>query len=88
MSTKDPYFHLTVQESPGLSDIYPNLGNETVNHPFQPYPFHPPKLNDLALYIHSSGSTGLPKAVAQIHLILTQWASFRTYVRSNYSRSH
>ncbi|KAJ7794428.1 Alpha/Beta hydrolase protein [Mycena olivaceomarginata] len=34
----DPEFALEIQEVPSLLDAYPNLGAETENCPFQPYP--------------------------------------------------
>ncbi|KAF8131765.1 hypothetical protein K438DRAFT_1911919 [Mycena galopus ATCC 62051] len=55
-------FALEIQEVPSLLDAYPNLGAETENCPFQPYPTKVTiaSLDGIAMYIHSSGSTGLP----------------------------
>ncbi|KAJ7617794.1 hypothetical protein FB45DRAFT_932692 [Roridomyces roridus] len=61
----DPEFTLSVDEVPSLAQLYPNLGVETPECAFQPYPegnAHP-EPDDLLMYIHSSGSTGFPKAI-------------------------
>ncbi|KAJ7347323.1 hypothetical protein DFH08DRAFT_618412, partial [Mycena albidolilacea] len=71
----DPEFALEIQEVPSLLDAYPNLGAETENCLFQPYPtkVSTASLDDIAMYIHSSGSTGLPRAVGETHRMLKQW---------------
>jgi acyl-CoA synthetase (AMP-forming)/AMP-acid ligase II len=68
-------FALEIQEVPSLLDAYPNLGAETENCPLQPYPtkVSTTSLDDIALYIRSSGSTGLPRAVGETHQMLKQW---------------
>ncbi|KAJ7485053.1 putative aminoadipate reductase [Mycena galericulata] len=73
----DPDFVLNIEEVPALSQIYPNLGAERLNHPFNPYtpPSTTPALDDLCLYLHSSGSTGHPKAIPQAHRAFVQLAS-------------
>ncbi|KAJ7462587.1 amp-CoA ligase, partial [Mycena latifolia] len=60
---------LDVEEIPALERIYPNLGAERRESSFTPYPARGsrPSLDDVALYLHSSGSTGIPKAIAQTH---------------------
>ncbi|KAJ7484451.1 putative aminoadipate reductase [Mycena latifolia] len=74
----DPNFVLRIEEAPSLSQIYPNLGVETPICPFEPYtrPTNFPALNDVCLYLHSSGSTGLPKAIPQTHRALMEQSSF------------
>ncbi|KAF8878947.1 putative aminoadipate reductase [Infundibulicybe gibba] len=64
----DPQFSLEIEE----------IGAETALDPFKPYPPPPtrPSLDDIALYIHSSGSTGLPKTIPQTHRRLSHWSSF------------
>ncbi|KAJ7609417.1 hypothetical protein FB45DRAFT_762383, partial [Roridomyces roridus] len=63
----DPDFQLDIQEVPSLQQLYPNLGRETSDHVFQPYPtditHQNPGCDDLLMYIHSSGSTGFPKSI-------------------------
>ncbi|KAJ6613061.1 amp-CoA ligase [Mycena sp. CBHHK59/15] len=76
----DPEFVLTVEEVPSLAEIYPDLGSGTLSSPFQPFSTQIARaaLDDIALYIHSSGSSGLPKTIAQTHRALMQWAMLRT----------
>jgi acyl-coenzyme A synthetase/AMP-(fatty) acid ligase len=73
-------FALDIQEVPSFQEIYPNIGAETPDHAFQPYP--KPQIsanfNDVFMYIHSSGSTGFPKAVAQTYRAFTHWMSGRS----------
>ncbi|KAJ7466248.1 putative aminoadipate reductase [Mycena galericulata] len=72
----DPEFVLTVEEVPLLEQIYPNLGAETSSCAFEPYPNQTrAKLDDICLYMHSSGSSGLPKTIAQTHRALMQWCA-------------
>ncbi|KAJ7489282.1 putative aminoadipate reductase [Mycena latifolia] len=72
----DPDFILTVEEVPLLEQIYPNLGAETSSCAFEPYPTQTrAKLDDICLYMHSSGSSGLPKTIAQTHRALMQWST-------------
>ncbi|KAJ6492294.1 putative aminoadipate reductase [Mycena sanguinolenta] len=77
----DPSFALNVEEIPLLSEVYPNLGAETTECFFQPYlPSNQsltssPDDSDIALYMHSSGSTGFPKAIAHTHRALMGWTT-------------
>ncbi|KAF7362617.1 General substrate transporter [Mycena venus] len=77
---EDPDFILKVEEIPSLAQVYPNLGTETAASRFESYPIPAtkPGLDDVAMYLHSSGSTGFPKAIPQTHRILIQWASLGT----------
>ncbi|KAG6878054.1 putative NRPS-like protein biosynthetic cluster [Termitomyces sp. T159_Od127] len=72
-------FDLSIEEIPTLHQLYPKLGTETIYDPFERYPAPPtrPPMSDVALYIHTSGSTGLPKAIPQTYLILSQWTTWR-----------
>ncbi|KAF9000302.1 hypothetical protein BDQ17DRAFT_1427302 [Cyathus striatus] len=70
-----------VEVAPMITQLFPNLGKEDIEHPFSPYPpLHKDlKPTDVGLYLHSSGSTGFPKAIPQrIHTILT-WLLARKY---------
>ncbi|KAJ7827451.1 hypothetical protein B0H13DRAFT_2241007 [Mycena leptocephala] len=71
---------ITLEPLEGLSllEVYPNLGVEMPNCPFEPYraPTNFPALDDVCLYLHSSGSTGLPKAIPQTHRALIEQSSF------------
>ncbi|KAF8151163.1 hypothetical protein K438DRAFT_2084818 [Mycena galopus ATCC 62051] len=82
-------FALDIQEIPLFQEIYPNIGAETPGHTFQPYPKSQinPNFDDVFMYIHSSGSTGFPKAVAQTHRAFAHWisttvAEVRTHVEA------
>ncbi|KAG5723416.1 L-aminoadipate-semialdehyde dehydrogenase large subunit [Termitomyces sp. T112] len=58
-----------IEEIPSYSVVYPHLAHEVVEDPFEYY--HAPKrpsISDTCIILHSSGSTGMPKAVAQTHL--------------------
>ncbi|KAF8217447.1 hypothetical protein K438DRAFT_1656334 [Mycena galopus ATCC 62051] len=72
-------FALDIQEVPSFQEIYPNIGAETPDHAFQPYPRPQISANfdDVFMYIHSSGSTGFPKAIAQTHRAFAHWISSR-----------
>ncbi|KAJ7892397.1 putative aminoadipate reductase [Mycena leptocephala] len=73
----EPNFALDIEEIPSLAQTYPNLGAETPDCSFQPYSTQgSASLDDIALYMHSSGSSGLPKAIPQTHRALMEWASF------------
>ncbi|KAJ6473883.1 hypothetical protein C8R45DRAFT_835129, partial [Mycena sanguinolenta] len=75
----DPDFALKIEEIPSLSEVYPNLGAEKLESPFQAYYSSDQSLalslDNIALYMHSSGSTGFPKPIAQTHRALVGWAS-------------
>ncbi|KAJ6611594.1 acetyl-CoA synthetase-like protein [Mycena sp. CBHHK59/15] len=70
-----PDFVLNIEEIPSLAQLYPNLGAETANVSFQPYETEHsrPSLDEVGLYIHSSGSTGFPRAIAHTQRTIMQW---------------
>ncbi|KAF8054252.1 putative aminoadipate reductase [Lyophyllum atratum] len=78
LASSDPAFPLQIEEIPSLAEIYPKLGRETAQDPFERYPppATRPPLSDTAMILHSSGSTGFPKAISQTHLIISHWAAF------------
>ncbi|KAG6820230.1 putative NRPS-like protein biosynthetic cluster [Arthromyces matolae] len=68
---------LQVEEVPAFATAYPNLGCESlIEHPFVPYPdrTQPLQRDDICIYLHSSGSTGFPKAIPQTHQAWINWA--------------
>ncbi|KAG6835248.1 putative NRPS-like protein biosynthetic cluster [Arthromyces matolae] len=71
-----PLSELEIKEVPSLATAYPNLGHELIDDPFERYPnsVGRPLKDDVCIYLHSSGSTGLPKAVAQTHSAWQNWA--------------
>jgi acyl-CoA synthetase (AMP-forming)/AMP-acid ligase II len=78
LAEHEPYFELHIDEIPSLAEIYPKLGKEKPSDSFEPYPpTTRPPMSDIAIYIHSSGSTGFPKAIPQTHEIMVHWAAFR-----------
>ncbi|KAG1866982.1 putative aminoadipate reductase [Suillus tomentosus] len=66
---------LTITEIPPISEVYPHLGNESLVHSFVPYPKRPTitRITETILYMHSSGSTGFPKPIAQNHRSQLSW---------------
>lgn len=64
-------------ELPDLYEIFPSLGpakniDETAFTPY-PLPEKPRQPDDLVIYIHSSGSTGLPKSIGWTEKIFLHW---------------
>ncbi|KIK55489.1 hypothetical protein GYMLUDRAFT_99487 [Collybiopsis luxurians FD-317 M1] len=68
---------VVIEEVPALKDLFPKLGTETSKDPFEPYPSSKhPNPADTAVILHSSGSTGFPKAIPLTYeIILKGWAS-------------
>ncbi|RDB20740.1 Non-canonical non-ribosomal peptide synthetase FUB8 [Hypsizygus marmoreus] len=81
-----PDFPLFIQEIPSLHQLYPKLGSEKVEDPFEPYssPVDRSSMTDIALFLHSSGSTGLPKAIPETHRTLVEWAAAGFHILSAY----
>ena len=80
LASCDASYPLSIEEVPSLSQIYPKLGHETLEDTFEPCPEGPrASMDDILLYLHSSGSTGLPKSIPQTSLSLVHWASFREF---------
>jgi acyl-coenzyme A synthetase/AMP-(fatty) acid ligase len=78
LSSSHSSYDLSFEEVPPLLDIFPKLGHEKEEDAFQPYPsgVRPP-LDDVLIYLHSSGSTGFPKTIRQTFKSMVHWASFR-----------
>ncbi|KAF9223042.1 putative aminoadipate reductase [Gyrodon lividus] len=65
---------LIFDELPTLGYAFPKLGNEAESDPFDPYPSGlRPDLDNPAIYIHSSGSTGFPKPIAHSYKVQIHW---------------
>ena len=73
----DPTYELSIEELPAFDIIFPRLGVETKEDPFIPYPLieSRPAISDVCMYLHSSGSTGLPKTIPQTNGTLLNWAA-------------
>ncbi|KAF8215557.1 male sterility protein-domain-containing protein, partial [Mycena galopus ATCC 62051] len=83
-----PSYDLSVEEIPLLGQLYPHLGQERNEHPFKPYLSSTTKMDDLALCLHSSGSTGLPKAIRMTHRTLIHWGALNPPVQTKPSPRH
>ncbi|KAJ7656957.1 putative aminoadipate reductase [Mycena polygramma] len=77
LSALNPPYELTVEEIPLLGQIYPQLGHETSEDHFVKYPSPTIRrpLDDVVMYLHSSGSTGFPKRIPETHRNLIHWAA-------------
>ncbi|TFK59329.1 putative aminoadipate reductase [Pluteus cervinus] len=82
-----PPFGLRIDEAPDVLSIYPELGGKRDEDslPLWPHPAVRPKDEDICLYLHSSGSTGFPKAIPLPHKNLVQWAALLDRVGHTYS---
>ncbi|KAE9392424.1 acetyl-CoA synthetase-like protein [Gymnopus androsaceus JB14] len=71
----EPNYDLTLEEIPGLNELFPKLGTETEKDPFEAYPLASsyPAPGDIAAILHSSGSTGLPKPVPFNYFYIKTW---------------
>jgi len=76
LETISSSYELAIEEVPSLHDIFPKLGVETEGDPFTPFKTnYKPKPDEIAIYVHSSGSTGLPKAIPYEHQTLLHLTS-------------
>jgi acyl-coenzyme A synthetase/AMP-(fatty) acid ligase len=62
LSAADLPYDLSIDEIPLLGQLYPHLGEETSRDPFVPYPSPTVRtpLDDVVMYLHSSGSFFVP----------------------------
>ncbi|KAL1671541.1 hypothetical protein EV122DRAFT_295427 [Schizophyllum commune] len=69
-------YDLTIEEMPALDLLYPHLAHEKATDAFEPYPEPevPQKVEDMEIYLHSSGSTGFPKAIGHTHASIAGWS--------------
>ncbi|KAK7007684.1 acetyl-CoA synthetase-like protein [Favolaschia claudopus] len=74
--SRDSAYELSFEEVPLLGQLYPHLGRETAEANFAPYPdpVTPIPVDNVALYLHSSGSTGFPKSIPETHRALIHHA--------------
>lgn len=77
-----PNYSPQVEDLWSIYDIFPTLKSGSTESALEegPYPERdtPFNLDEPVAVLHSSGSTGLPKAVFQTHRIVLQWASSST----------
>lgn len=64
---------------PSLQEIFPKYAGVEEPSPFPHVPNPPKKPSGPAMYLHSSGSTGLPKSVPLSQKRVWQWATRRTH---------
>ncbi|KAF7340995.1 Acetyl-CoA synthetase-like protein [Mycena sanguinolenta] len=83
LSTMDPPYDCSFDEIPLLGQLYPHLGHETVHDSFVPYPSPSLRttMDEVALYAHSSGSSGFPKCIPETHRTLTHFLKQEKYRR-------
>lgn len=60
LTATNPPYELTIEEIPLLGQLYPYLGYETAKDAFVPYPSPATRtpLDNVAMYLHSSGQFG------------------------------
>lgn len=68
-----------IEDLPTLAYAYPELGKETANTPFVPYPKGGtrPLKDNVMFYLHSSGSTGFPKPIPLTNISAVHWCIMR-----------
>lgn len=73
-------FPLIIHETPTLMQCYPELGQETAEHPFIAYPhtITPQSPDEVIMYQHSSGTTGIPKPVPHTSRNMIGWCTLGT----------
>ncbi|GJE88440.1 acetyl-CoA synthetase-like protein [Phanerochaete sordida] len=66
---------LHIQDIPDLLTVYPTLGNSHAHTSVEAYPTPqvPVDIDDVCVYLHSSGSTGLPKSIPWTHRYIAKW---------------
>ncbi|KAJ7509627.1 putative aminoadipate reductase [Mycena galericulata] len=77
LSAMNPPYELSIEEIPLLGQLYPHLGHETTEDAFVPYPSPAARtsLDQVSVYLHSSGSTGFPKSIPETHRTLIHFGA-------------
>jgi long-subunit acyl-CoA synthetase (AMP-forming) len=70
---------LNIVQMPSLAQLYPKLCASTAEDIAEPYPTPTtrPKLEEPALLVHSSGSSGVPRHVILTHRVLEMYRHTR-----------
>lgn len=70
-------YELLIEQIPSLGQVFPGISGAVEVPPVEPFPLASknPDPEDIVVYLHSSGSTGLPKHVPQRQKTLLQWCS-------------
>jgi acyl-coenzyme A synthetase/AMP-(fatty) acid ligase len=76
-------YPLRIEYIPDVDNIYSCLGAKKKGYSFKAYPPKERSLDDIAVYLHSSGSTGFPKAVPQTFktLLLASKIGLSSWIR-------
>ena len=74
----EPAHILSIKEAPNFFELFQEIKDENLqaDRPQMPQPVtrgFKPTLDDVALYLHSSGSTGLPKTIPKTHREMIQY---------------
>lgn len=73
----EPGYNLTIGEMPTISQLFPELCTSgESNGLIESTQGTKPDLDEIALYLHTSGSTGLPKAIPKTHRELVEFVTF------------
>ncbi|KAF8199438.1 putative non-ribosomal peptide synthetase [Pholiota molesta] len=74
----EPGYDLTIEEIPTVAQLFPDLYTPREASPvtIESRQESKPELDEIALYLHSSGSTGLPKAIPKTHRELVEFVTF------------
>ncbi|KAF8185750.1 acetyl-CoA synthetase-like protein [Pholiota molesta] len=81
----DPDYQLVIKECPTVAQIFPELSGASPSEDEDNLVSYPdaskqPKPEDVAMYLHSSGSTGLPKAIAKTHKQIEHIIAFPLFI--------
>ncbi|CAK5265509.1 unnamed protein product [Mycena citricolor] len=74
LAAQELSYELSVEEIPLLGELYPHLGRESAADEFTSYLVSDltPRMTDIALCLHSSGSTGFPKPISLSHRLFLE----------------
>lgn len=85
VSSSNPAWALRVSEAPLLGQLYPEFlavpKAEEITCIPETVEGGTFNLDDISLYLHSSGSTGLPKAIPRTHREIVNYIRFREYTQ-------
>ena len=82
-------YHVQLDELPPLHDVFPTIFGSGETAPVEPFPppSKPHSMNDNVLYLHSSGSTGLPKPIPQPQNFMLEYCTSSKPNPPSYSNS-
>jgi acyl-coenzyme A synthetase/AMP-(fatty) acid ligase len=79
---------MQVAEMPSPSYIYPKFWGVAASDSLYPSPSQSSSPDHVALYLHSSGSTGLPKVVPHTNRTTGSWAAFSMFTIMIHTHSY